>query len=153
MTSLQRIRGFSLAEVIVACGVMVFGVFVFFSVFSSSSHHATQTQNRTIAHMMAESYLEEFKAHPYGDEIPKHWEEKVEQPVTMFIKSRAKKMTFHKLIEFENGSFVGKSQGNQDKVTLIITWEENVGSKEIVGDPTGFPKDNKWVRVQVPVWR
>lgn len=146
-------RAFSLAEVIVACGVMVFGVFVFFSVFSTSSHHATQTQNRTIAHLMAESYMEEFKAHPYGEQIPKHWEEKEENPVTMVIKERPKTLTFHKSIEFKNGSFVGKSSENTDLVTLIITWEENVGNKEIVGNPTGFPTDNKWVRVQVPVWR
>lgn len=50
---------------------------------------------------------------------------------------------------------VSKSYNTQDNdlVIITITWKEGVGDNEVVGNPTGYPEDNKMLRVEVPVWR
>ncbi len=145
--------GFSLMELIVAFCLIVIGFFTFFSVFSTGSHHAVQTQNRAAANMLAQSYMEEFRAHVFGTPPSTRWSETTDRPVIMVIKDRETEFVFHKKIEFETGAFVGKANGDRDKVTLIITWKEPVGTNQAVGAPTGFPEDNKMIRVEMPVWR
>lgn len=149
----QQARGFSLIEVMIALSLAVFGFFTFFSVFSSSSMQVTQSQNRTLANLLAQNFLEEFQAHTFGQPAPEHWELKEDRSFVMVVKGREKKFVFHRIIEYENGSFVGTSNGDQDLVTMTITWKEMVGKNQVVGNPTGFPEDNKMLKIQVPVWR
>jgi hypothetical protein len=140
-------------ELIVAFCLIVIGFFTFFSVFSTSANHAIQTQNRAAANMIAQSYLDDFRAHSFGAPAPASWAEKVDTPVRMIIKDRETQFIFHKSITYETGAFVGTATGDKDKVTLIITWKEPAGSNQAVGAPTGFGQDNKMIQVEMPVWR
>ncbi len=140
------LRAFSLIEVIIALFIIVVGFFAFFSVFATGSHHAVQTQNRAAANILAQSYMEEFRDHVYGTEAPKSWTQDEERPVRMVIKGRESELVFHKEISYFNGSFVGKAQGNSDKVTMEIKWREFAGGENVKGD-------NKSMTVEMPVWR
>ena len=149
----SRPPGLSIIELIVALAVIIIGFFTFFSVFSTGSHHAIQTQNRAAAIMIAQSYLDDFRVHHFGAPKPPQWDEKVETPVRMVIKDRQTEFVFHKKIEFETKAFIGEGSGDRDKATLTITWKEAVGANQAAGAPTGFPEDNKLLRVEVPLWR
>lgn len=146
-------RGFSVVEIIIALVLMVLGFFTFFSVFSSSARQSAQSRMRTLASRVAINYLEEFEAHPYGEPPPKNWLEETDTPAVLFIKGRQQQMILHKKIEFENGSFIGKSTENNDVATITLTWRENVGDDQTKGAPTNHGQDNKELVVQVPVWR
>lgn len=140
-------RGFTLVEVMIALALVVFGFFTFFSVFSSSSHHATQSRNRAVASMLAQNYLEEIEAHPYGAPAPKSWTEETDVPVKLWIQGRQQHHIFHKEFSYLNSSFIGSSNEQQDVVTVTIRWSEGVGDDEVAGD------QEKELSVQVPVWR
>jgi prepilin-type N-terminal cleavage/methylation domain-containing protein len=141
-------RGFTIIEIIVALGLMLVGFFTFFSVFSTGSHHAIQTRNRAVANLMAQSYLEEFKAHTYGDPAPLLWSEEEDKPLRLVVRGREIQFKFHKEITFQNRSFVGESNENHDVVKIVITWRELVGDSQTEG-----LNDNKKLEAEVPVWR
>lgn len=147
--SFSKLRGFSLIEIMIAMALMMFGFFTFFSVFSSGSHHAKQTRNRAVAMVLAESYMDEFKAHTYGDPAPKLWDEPEDKPIRLVVGGREQQFKYHKTIQYKNGSFVGKSKEDFDLVTMVISWRENVGDRET---PSG-QDDNKQLKIEVPVWR
>lgn len=153
MEPLVRLRGFSIIEIIVALGLVIFGFFTFFSVFSTGSHHAVQTRNRAVANLLASSYLEEFKAHTYGDPAPQSWTAPEDRPLRLIVGGRETQFKFTKAITFENGSFVGQSDENQDKVKIVITWRENAGDAQTTESATGGGDDNKKLEVEIPVWR
>lgn len=153
MRASRRWRGFSLIELIIAFCLIVVGFFTFFSVFSTGSHHAVQTQNRAAANLLAQSYMDEFRSHRFGTAAPPEWAQKTEQPVRMVVNDRETLLIFHKLVEYETGAFIGSNSGDEDKVTLTVTWKEPAGSNQAAGAPTGFPEDNKLIRVEMPVWR
>lgn len=149
-------RGFSIVEIIVALGLVLLGFFTFFSVFSTGSHHAIQTRNRAVANLLAQSYLEEFKAHTYGDPAPESWTQEEDRPLRLVVRGREVQFKFHKKITYENGSFVGESDENQDKVKIVITWREAVGNRQTENDDEDAPQgkdDNKMLEAEVPVWR
>lgn len=152
MMRLQR-NGFTVVEILIAAALVMFGFFTFFSVFSTSSAHATQTRNRAVANLLAQSYMEEFKAHNYGDPAPVSWTTEEDRPFRMVINGRETAFKFHKSITFSNGSFIGKSPKNQDLAKIVITWKELHGSDQTQGAPTGQPEDNKQLEVEVPLWR
>lgn len=140
-------RAFTLVEVMIALALVIFGFFTFFSVFSSSAHHATQSRNRAVATMLAQNYLEEIEAHPYGADPPQSWTEKTDVPVKLWIQGRQQHHIFEKEFKFDTQGFIGKSNEQQDVVTVIIRWKEGVGDDEVAGD------QEKEISVQVPVWR
>lgn len=151
--SAQRWRGFSIVEMIVALCLILIGFFTFFSVFSTGAHHAVMTQNRAAASILAQTCMDEMRAHTFGAPRPSQWDEPTERPVRLVIKDRETAVVFHKKIEFETGAFVGKGIGNRDKATITISWRELSGSNQAVGAPTGFADDNKILIVEVPLWR
>lgn len=132
-------------ELVIACGLIVFGLVVFFSVFSTSAKHSNQTRNSTVAHLLATNLLEEFDAHTYGAPEPLSWTTEVDVPAELWIQGKKQQMQFRKTIEYANGSFVGKAQDNSDLVTVTITWREAAGESKA--------GDNKQLQIQVPVWR
>lgn len=148
-----RIRAFSIVELVIALAVIVVGFFTFFSVFSTSSQHAIQTQNRAAANMLAQSYMDEFKEHIFGTPSPESWNQEIEEPLRMVVKDRETNFVFHKKIEYKTGAFIGDSDGDTDVVTLVVTWREAAGSDQTTGAPTGHPEDNKMLKVEMPVWR
>lgn len=146
-------RGFSLIEIMIALGLVVFGFFTFFSVFATSSQHSIQTRNRAVANLLAQSYLEEFEAHTYGDPAPEKWKEEEDRPLRLVARGRETEFKFHKAITFQNGSFVGESDENHDLVKVVITWRELGGDRQTSGSAAGGGDDNKMLEVEVPVWR
>lgn len=142
------LTGFSIVEIIIALGLVLFGFFTFFSVFSTGSHHAIQTRNRAVANLLAQSYLEEFKAHTYGDSAPEHWGQEEDKPLRLVVRGREIQFKFHKEITYQNGSFVGQSDENTDRVKILITWREAVGDSQTEG-----ADNNKKLEAEVPVWR
>lgn len=146
-------HGFSIMELIVAFCLIVIGFFTFFQVFSTGSQHAIQTQNRAAANMLAQSYMDDFRGHTFGAPKPPLWDEPIDKPVRMILKDRETEFVFHKKIEYQTRAFIGETNGDRDKVTLTITWKELAGSNQALGAPTGFPQDNKMLRVEMPVWR
>jgi len=142
-------HAFSVIEIVIALGLVVVGFFTFFSVFSTGSHHAKQTRNRAVANLLAQSYLEEFKAHTYGDPEPKHWAQEEDNPIRLVVGGREQQFKFHKTLTYQNGSFVGKSQENTDLIKLVISWRELPGDRQT----EDAAEDNKQLEVEVPVWR
>ncbi len=150
----MRKTGFSLVELMIALSLMVFGIFVFLSVFSSSSRQSAQSRMRTLASRAATDLMEEMEAHPYGEAAPLAWSEETQKVGELWIRGRQQQLLMHKKIEFLNGSFVGQSNDNSDLVTITLSWRENVGDSQTNGtSATGHSEDNKEMMVQVPVWR
>ena len=146
---LSRSRAFSVVEIVISMAIIVFGFLTFFSVFSTGSHHAKQTRNRAVANLLATSYLEEFKAHPFGEDAPKHWEEEEDRPIRLVVGGREQQFKFKKVITYQNGSFVWQSNNNSDVVKLVISWRELPGDKQT----EAASDENKQLEVEVPVWR
>lgn len=131
------------------------GFFTFFSVFSTSSQYAVQTQNRAAANMLAQGYLDDFRTHIFGSPAPASWSQSEDKPIRMVIKDRQTEFVFHKKVSYETGAFVDGTKGDRDKVTLIISWKEPAGDNQVASLPADYPfrQDNKMIRVEVPVWR
>ena len=141
----MRPRGFSLIEIMIALLLCVFGFFTFFSVFATSSQHAIQTRNRAVANLLAQSYLEEFEAHTYGQPAPENWKQTEDRPFRLVARGRETDFKFEKTITYQNGSFVGESDENSDLVKVVVTWNEAAGGGTGAGEKT--------LEVEVPVWR
>lgn len=144
---MNKRRGFSLIEIMIALAVCSIALLAFLTVFANNNDHALGSRNRSVAILMAESLMDDIESHTYGAPAPAGWADEVEEPVSVWVGSRQQQMVFHKSIAFENGSFVGDGSGSSDMVTLTITWREGFGEDQIAGD------DNKELRVRVPVWR
>lgn len=146
----MRRRGFSIIELVLGLSLLIIATLVFLSVFSSSSQHALQSRNRTVATLLAHSLMDEMEAHPYGSAPPKSWETAVDRPVKAWVEGNPQEMSFHKKITYQNGSFVGTAAGDSDVATITISWREGVGTAQ-----TGVvdPNDNKVLSVRMPVWR
>ena len=142
--------GFSLAECIIALLVAALALVTFLSVFSSGSRHAVQSRNRTVAILMAETLFDEIEAHPYGEPAPTWWTSQSDEPVEVIVNGRPQQMLFHKRIDYANGSFIGNTNGNEDLLTITISWRENVGDRQ---SGVVVPQDNKVLSLEVPVWR
>lgn len=146
----MRRRGLSLMEAVLAIAILLIAFLVFMSVFSSSSRTQIQTRNRTAAILLANSLMDEFEAHPYGSPEPKWWSSPVDQPVKVWVHGKPVQMDFHKKLEYENGSFVGKAEGDTDVVKITISWREAAGDAQ---PGVVDPGDNKVLTARFPVWR
>ena len=165
--------GFSLTEVIMACFLILVGFVVLFGVFSSSGSLAMQSRNRSLANILAQSWMEEIRAHPYGAPAPDNWTQEVETPVVSWVEGNPQEMVFWKTISYANGSFVGTAAEDFDEVTIVFEWDERVGKRQTssslffppaaaasrsrtktdsVRPPSGDPHVKK-LQIRVPVWR
>ncbi len=147
---MRRVRGFSLVEVMIASSILFVIFMCFLGVFESSYANNQQTRDRMIATILANSYLEEIEAHPYGYRPPPNWGSDVKDvPARIWIEGRQVEMSFNKTFSYLNGSFVGKTgaKDDTDVVTVTITWRE-VGKADVV-----LGEDKKKLVVAVPVWR
>ncbi len=145
-------RAFSIIEVLIALVVAVFGFFTFFSVMSTGTHHSTQTRNRVLAQFLAENLIEEIVAHPYGAPAPQAWVSQSDTPAEIWLNGRFHQVVFHKVLEYQNGSFVGAGSEDTDLVKITISWREARGDRQ-EGESSTNPEDNKVLEVEVPVWR
>ena len=145
---MRQQRGFSLIEIMIALAVSVVALGAFLSIFANNNDHAVGSRNRSVAIMLAESLMDDIEAHKYGAPEPLRWSQAEEKPVSVWVSGREQKMEFNKSMVYENGSFVGNSNGNSDLVTITISWREGFGD-----DQTGALDTNKELQVRVPVWR
>lgn len=137
-------RGISLIEILIAAGVAALSFGVFLSVFSKSYEAAELTRDQNIATIMARSWVAEIDAHPYGARPPASWGDARgvdERPATVRVAGHDLDVVFHRVISYENKSFIGDDDGTNkaDAVTITITWSEKSGPKKLV--------------VKVPVWK
>ena len=165
-------RAYSLMEVIIASVLICTSFLILFSVFSSSSSLAVQSRNRSVALILAQSWMEEIRAHPYGAPPPEHWADEIETPVVAWVEGNPQDMNFWKTISYSNGSFIGNSTLDYDEVTVVFEWEENVGNRQtsslffppaaagsrattMSGPRRPPPADphTKKLEFRVPVWR
>lgn len=150
--------GFSIMELVFALALCLVGFYTFINVFTAGAAHGVQSQSRAAANLIAQSYLDEFRAHTFGTPAPAWWSDPEERPVRMVIKDRETYFVFRKKIEYETGAFIDGSKGNRDKVTLTVSWSERIakaGGTEL-DDPaptTGPGLKNEEIRVEIPVWR
>ncbi|MCE1245160.1 MAG: hypothetical protein LWY06_00780 [Firmicutes bacterium] len=114
-----------MTEVVIATFIIFIGFFIMITVFKLSALHATQSRHLVIAQMIADSLMEEMRAHTYGDPAPAYWTEP-EQVLTVF-QGRKIQISFEKKIEYKNGSFIGKKDDDTDEVTVTIRWVEGTG--------------------------
>jgi type II secretory pathway pseudopilin PulG len=119
----MRRRGFTLIESLIALSIVMFGFLVIMSVFVTGSRGATLNRNRMTAFVLADNLLEEFREHTYGAPEPKSWRQ--DQSVIAVIEGRRQDVTYHVNIDYANGSFIGKGNGElSDDVTLRLSWRE-----------------------------
>ncbi|MGE0493894.1 MAG: type II secretion system protein [Vulcanimicrobiota bacterium] len=142
-------RAFTIIEVSLALALICISLLVMLSVFSTSSQHALQSRNRSVAMLIANSLMDDIETHTFGDPEPRWWAEETEQPVTVWVAGRQQQMVFHKTVTYENGSCVGQTAGNSDVVTVKVTWKEGVGDDQV----EELLLENKELEVRVPVWR
>ncbi len=116
---------------IVVVGLLTMpGSFALFATFSA------KTGNRMYAGMMAKSNLDRIRTHHYGDPEPYNWNSsetlKVLNDIQIYevlkhgrsVKQKVKvsDITFNRKVEYQNGSFIGKTDYNYDEITVTITW-------------------------------
>lgn len=135
-------RGFALMEIMMASLVATLSFFVFLTVFSKSYEQAELTRDRTIAIILARSWIAEIDAHPFGARPPKSWVDGYERPADVTVAGHRVDVVFHRTIRYENKSFIGDSASGterSDAVTVTFTWREKSGPKSLI--------------VKVPVWK
>lgn len=142
--------GFSIMEIVIALAVTLVVLVSMVTVFTNSNKLAVASRHRSVAILMAQGLMDDIETHVYGKPAPAVWALTEETPVSVWVGHREQKMTFHKQVAFQNGSFVGSGSGNSDLVTITISWREGVGDNQTGSSAGG---DNKELEVQVPVWR
>lgn len=151
MSHRRTAAGMGFVELLIAIAIAGLALLVFLSVFGNSARHATQTRNGNAATYLAHSLMDEIEAHPYGDPAPRSWDAGVVTPCEIWVNGRPVQMRFHQRLAFENGSFVGLTNGTSDLVTITLTWKENAGDDQTTDE--SLPGANKELVVRVPVWR
>ena len=141
MSARSRARGLGIVELLVALALMVTALFTLITVFSRSSRYAVMSRNRTVAILVCHSTMDELKAHKFGTPAPKSWSEPI-APVTIYADGRPQAMEFKRTIT-TGDTFIGKSAGNADEVTVKVEWDEGIGSNA----------GHKEMSVKVPVFR
>lgn len=141
----------TLIEIIIGLVVISVAGVVLFTSLSTSYRFAGKTTNRTAATLIAGNFMEEVKAHRYGQPAPKNWPQVTadtrppanwddkydpENPnyarIPMLVYGREARLVFYQQLRLANGSFLDSSKSQKtDKVTLVIWWrEENPGKTD-----------------------
>ncbi len=133
----KKRNAFTIIEVLITIFIIVSGFLVLYSVFTMAIRHATQTRNLVVGELMADSLIEEMKAHPYGTPLSNDWKEVQpatnpptwEKKKTLFAIIQGRKIvtTYVQRISFKNGSLIGKSNADEDLVYIGIYWVEGTG--------------------------
>ena len=135
----KRTIGFSIIELVIASFVLAVGLLALVSLYSSFYTLSVKSRNRVYAEIIAKSTMERIREHDYGEPEPPSWNENVtlrffsEVDASSAVKGGsgpgANLAVFKKKVEYQNGSFVGKTDDNYDAVTVTLTWEEAAPQK------------------------
>lgn len=121
--------GFTIIEVVVTMAVLVVGILVIVSSFSMNLRESTQSRERLMADVVLENLVEEVLAHSYGDGPSASWANG-EKSFEFIVEGRAQQTRITQNVAQApdgNGSFFGKSEGDIDRVTLSVEWQEASG--------------------------
>ncbi len=121
----KRLCGFTFTEILVSIFIIFAGFFVIISVLKLSALHATQSRHAIVARLIADSLIEEVTAHTYGEPAPPSWTEP--HYIISVFQGRKLNVKFERKIEYQNGSFVGNTEGDTDELLIIIKWAEGTG--------------------------
>lgn len=158
----MRRRGFTLMEVLMAAGLLLFATWAFLDIYTTTTHFDVHSQNRGLATMIGQSVMEEIEAHPFGAPAPADWALAgnvgawAEHRVPLWVEGRPVETLYHLQWNLQDGSFVGTGSGAEsDVVTVVISWRENQGANPDYGEFSDrfAPGDTRHLVVQVPVWR
>lgn len=139
-----ELRALSLIEVIIGFFVMAAAGAVLFTNLNSSYRYAGMTRSRTAATLLAANFVEEIKAHNYGEKAPKSWpkvsdesappsdwdkgyepEDTNYERLEMLVAGRPVEMVFYRHLTLANGSFVDEAKTSKtDRVSLTLWWRE-----------------------------
>lgn len=157
---MRRRAGLSLVELVFAVGAVMLALLVVVSTFGTSASLALHSRNRAVAALIAESYGEEVRAHPFGLPAPESWpldrEERVSVPC--WVEGRPQEMEFQVrmasargLCAPRGGNATGSSADDPrdwDQVTITVTWRERGSTPDRDGS-----ENNRRLVYQVPVVR
>lgn len=121
-------RGASIIEALIAVTVVFGGFLVVATLMAASLRLSVQSRNRTYAYLVAESTVEMLNTHRYGEPQPDFWTEPEYSRVIVEGAPQVQVTEFKKKFSYKNGSFIGKSDEDYDRVTVEITWTEGAGS-------------------------
>ena len=144
------LRALSLIEIIIGFLVLAIAGSVLFSNISSSYRFSGMTTNRTAATIVAGNFVEEIKAHEYGQPAPKSWpaiatdsnppaeisdnydpDDPNYERIEMLVYGRNARFVFYRQLRLENGSFLDSSKPNKtDKIFFTIWWREKTSQTE-----------------------
>lgn len=142
--------GLSLVEVIIGFLVIAIAGAVLFTHLSASYRFSGMTRNRTAAALIAGNFVEEVRAHNYGQPAPLTWpalstesspptdwdnnydpDDPNYERIEMLVYGKPARMVFYRQFSLENGSFLDKTINEKtDKVKLKIWWREEATGKE-----------------------
>ncbi len=145
-----RERALSLIDVIIGFFVIAVAGAVLFTHLSASYRFSGMTRNRTAAALIAGNFVEEVRAHNYGQPAPKTWpalstessppsdwdnnydpEDPNYARIEMLVYGKPARMVFYRQFSLENGSFLDSSvKEKTDRVTLKIWWREEATGKK-----------------------
>jgi type II secretory pathway pseudopilin PulG len=145
----RRTRALSMVEVIIGFFVLAAAGAVLFSYLGSSYRLSGMTRNRTAATFLAGNFVEEVKAHNYGQPAPASWPTVTTETsppdgwdgaytpddpnyakIDLLVYGRTNRLVFYRQLRLENGSFIGNGNNKTDKVMLTIWWREKTAENE-----------------------
>lgn len=160
----MRRRGFTIIEILIALAVLVYAFMAFLQVYATAAQQEVQSQNRALAAVLGQSYLDQFEAHRYGAPPLDLWGlggpgQKESQWMecsgpTIFVEGRPVEADFHAKIFLKTGGLTQAQSGAYDIVTLVISWSEKGARSQVdYGDYTKvfYQQDNQHLVIQYPV--
>ena len=130
----RREKGVLLVELMVAVLIIVLGIMAMVSSFAIFATMSAKTRNRVYAEVLAKSMIDRIREHEFGEPEPYNWNSSETVSILPDIPmhealgrgkgTKVSRITFKKEVEYKNGSFVGKTDGNYDVITITISWEE-----------------------------
>ncbi len=141
---LKRPTGFILTEVLIALVLVLIAFFVLYQSAQQSRRMTSMTRHRASAVLLADTLLEEIRAHRFGEPAPVGWEGARRPPLEVWVGGQSRLVNLRHKVTCKTGTFVGRSQQgdfNRDEVTVSIDWD------------TAAPEPAGHLEVTVPVWR
>ena len=163
---MMRRYGFGLVEILVAAAVLIYALFAFLTIYSSTASSEVQSQNRTLASLLAQSALEEWQDHVYGSVPPESWGfpdgSALESawmrttPAELYVEGRSVNTDFNLKRYCSTGTSIGRGGGQgYDVATVVLSWAEGTSAPttQNFGEFTRVfcQNDNKHIVVQVPL--
>ncbi len=159
-------RGVTLIELSIAAALLLYAIYAFLSIYSTTVRYEVHSQNRVLAAAIGSNLMEEAEAHRFGLAAPTNWGlsgknlvgEWSEASIPVIVSGKPVSAKFHVQRSLKNGAFIGLGPSdtptNWDVYNAVISWSEGQIPRDSKG-PFGqayYQNDNMHVVVQVPMW-